>query len=232
MSGKRVVRLASFVGLAGAAVFLVSLSSCARDQQLQSITVSPATFTFFAPLAPGETPNVIQLSAYGAYIHPPETKNITNQVTWASNQTLAADVNGSGQLTAGQGCGVSTVSASVFTSGGNPKGNVVVGTMTVTVLGPASEGCPQGTATDALTVTVSPIADGNVTSSPAGINCGASAGATGCNSSFPTSSSVTLTEAPANGHTFLGWGGGVCSGTANTCTVIMNANLTVTATFD
>jgi Divergent InlB B-repeat domain len=230
MSGKRVVGLASFVGLVGAALLLVSLSSCAHNQHLESITVSPSTFTFFAPLSPGATPNVVPLTAYGTYIHPPETINITNQVTWSSDQTLVADVSSSGQLTAGVACGVADVSASVFTDGGNPKGPVVVGTMTVTVEGPSSQGCPQGTETTNLSVTVSPMADGNVTSSPPGIDCGAT-GNTGCAFPFPAGSIVTLTASPVSPHSFLNWSG--CTpASATTCNVTLSTNVAVTATFN
>jgi Divergent InlB B-repeat domain len=42
---------------------------------------------------------------------------------------------------------------------------------------------------------------------------------------------VTLTASPASGSTFAGWSGGGCSGTGS-CVVTMNANQTVTATFD
>jgi subtilisin family serine protease len=70
-----------------------------------------------------------------------------------------------------------------------------------------------------LTVTKSGSGSGTVTSSPAGVACGA-----GCVGSFATGSSVTLTANAA------GWSGGGCSGTG-TCHVTMNADKAVTATF-
>ncbi|MDD2770092.1 MAG: InlB B-repeat-containing protein, partial [Methylococcus sp.] len=76
-----------------------------------------------------------------------------------------------------------------------------------------------------LDVTVA--AGGTVTSIPAGINC---AGAKTCTADFDTGSTVTLTAAPVAGYTFTGWGG-VCSGSAPTCTVVMSADQTVSATF-
>ncbi len=69
-------------------------------------------------------------------------------------------------------------------------------------------------------------ASGTVTSTPAGINCGAV-----CTASFPAGSLVTLTAATAGGATFTGWSGGGCSGTGP-CTVTMNGNQTVTANFN
>lgn len=66
---------------------------------------------------------------------------------------------------------------------------------------------------------------GTVSSSPAGIACGAT-----CGSSFGEGSRVTLTATPATGSTFTGWSGGGCSGTG-TCSVTVNADTAVTATF-
>jgi hypothetical protein len=66
---------------------------------------------------------------------------------------------------------------------------------------------------------------GTVTSSPSGINCGAT-----CSASFQSGTQVILTAAAANGSTFAGWSGGGCSGD-ETCTVMLGANTTVTASF-
>jgi hypothetical protein len=227
MNRKWVSKWISILGLVAAAIWLSSLSSCARNQQLEGITISPSAFTYFSPAAPNSQQTPIPLTAYGSYIHPPETKDITNQVTWGSDQTIVADVTSGGQLTAGIACGVANISASVFTDHGNPKGNVVVGYMTVTVQGPASEGCPTGTATQNLSVDVTNgAADGVITSSPAGITCGAT-----CSAPFPTASTVSLTAAPNTGHTFLGWASGCTSSAGLTCNVTMNSNVIVSASF-
>src|SRR5439155_6729908 len=77
----------------------------------------------------------------------------------------------------------------------------------------------------ALTVTKAGTGGGTVTSSPAGISCGAT-----CSTSFTPGTVVTLSAAPAAGSTFAGWSGSGCSGTG-TCTVTMNAATSVTATF-
>ena len=50
---------------------------------------------------------------------------------------------------------------------------------------------------------------GTVTSSPAGINCGAT-----CNASFLQGTVVTLTATPAAGSLFAGWSG-ACTGTGS-----------------
>src|SRR5207244_4748645 len=65
---------------------------------------------------------------------------------------------------------------------------------------------------------------GTVTSTPAGITCGAS-----CAGSYPSGTAVTLTATPATGSTFAGWSGG-CS-RPGSCTVTLSAATTVTATF-
>ena len=76
----------------------------------------------------------------------------------------------------------------------------------------------------ALTVTRAGNGGGAVTSSPAGINCGAT-----CSATFPANSVVTLTAVPATGSTFAGWTG-ACSGSGS-CQVTMSAAQSVTATF-
>jgi len=78
--------------------------------------------------------------------------------------------------------------------------------------------------TQSLSVIKAGAGSGTVTSSPAGISCGAT-----CFASFATGTAVTLTAAPTAGSTFTGWSG-ACSGTG-TCAITLNANATVTATF-
>jgi hypothetical protein len=217
----------SSVALCAMALLLLSLASCAHNQDLQSITISPAKITYGSSVPVGGTQTPVPLTAYGSYIHPPETKDITSTVTWASDITDVAVVDSSGKLTAGPGCGVANISASFFTDNGNRKGNVVVGFMTVTVDGPASLGCPQGTSTQNLSVSVTGGSNGVIASSPAGINCG-----TTCSAAFPTGSSVALTPTPNSGHTFGGWGAGCTTISGTTCNVTMNGDVTVSATFN
>jgi len=64
-----------------------------------------------------------------------------------------------------------------------------------------------------------------VTSSPAGISCTAGT----CGTAF-SSSPITLTATPDATDSFGGWSGGGCSGTGP-CTVTLDADKTVTATF-
>lgn len=86
--------------------------------------------------------------------------------------------------------------------------------------------CSVGPPTYALSVAKTGAGSGTVTSSPAGISCGAT-----CTANFDSGTAVTLTAAAASGSTFAGWSGGGCSGTG-TCAVTMNAATTVTATIN
>ncbi|MBI5256910.1 MAG: right-handed parallel beta-helix repeat-containing protein [Burkholderiales bacterium] len=75
------------------------------------------------------------------------------------------------------------------------------------------------------TLGVAVTGSGTVSSTPAGISCGAD-----CSEAYASGTSVTLTATPAAGQVFSGWGG-ACSGTASTCTVSMTAARSVTAAF-
>jgi uncharacterized repeat protein (TIGR03803 family) len=76
-----------------------------------------------------------------------------------------------------------------------------------------------------LSVSVNGNPGGRVTSSPAGIECGAT-----CGASFSTGTQVTLTATPATGWGLLGWGS-ACSGIAPSCTVKLNGSTNVSANF-
>jgi hypothetical protein len=85
-----------------------------------------------------------------------------------------------------------------------------------------------GVAGQQLSVSLVGGGGGTVTSSPAGINCGAPGGA--CTASFPTGTVVGLTATPSAFGRLRSWGG-ACAGTAS-CQVTMTQNLAVTAAFD
>lgn len=105
-----------------------------------------------------------------------------------------------------------------------------VALLLISACGPGEEAStapasPGGIVPLGLTVTVS--GQGSITSAPGGIDCGLD-----CSESYAEGTSVTLTETPAAGQTFVGWSGsGVSCGTSSTCTVPMSAARSVTATF-
>jgi Divergent InlB B-repeat domain len=78
--------------------------------------------------------------------------------------------------------------------------------------------------TAALSVSKSGSGSGTITSSPAGIDCGAV-----CTQSFTLGTVVSLTAAPDETSTFAGWAG-ECSGTG-ACTVTLDADRSVAAAF-
>lgn len=103
-------------------------------------------------------------------------------------------------------------------------------TCTVTLSGnqPAAVGArfdPAPPPTYTLSITNSGAGTGTVTSNPSGINCG-----TACTAALTAGTTVILTAAASPGSVFAGWSGFPCTGTG-TCTVALNANTAVTATF-
>jgi Bacterial Ig-like domain (group 2) len=123
-------------------VCLIGLTSCGHDQQLVSITVQPNKEIFGAANIPvsADAGLTVQLRAIGNYIHPPVSKDVTNQVVWSSNTPDMVTVDAAtGLITAtGQACGDTLISATVTTnhSIGNvgSSGAIVTGTMTATVV--------------------------------------------------------------------------------------------------
>jgi hypothetical protein len=99
------------------------------------------------------------------------------------------------------------------------------GTSTCTVPMNAAESVTATFSTTALTVTKAGSGSGTITSSPAGISCGAT-----CSATFSSGTVLTLTANAASGSTFAGWSG-ACSGTSATCTTTLSGAENVTATF-
>jgi uncharacterized repeat protein (TIGR02543 family) len=83
------------------------------------------------------------------------------------------------------------------------------------------------TAGNILSISPKPT-NGNVTSSPTGINCGS--GGSMCSADFY--GTVILTATPSTGYTFAGWTGDCSScGTSTTCNITMDANKSCSANF-
>lgn len=100
-------------------------------------------------------------------------------------------------------------------------------TCNVAMNGPKSVTANFGTApAPTFPLVVSTTGQGTVTSTPAGIDCGAV-----CAGLFATGSAVSLATTPAAGWRFASWSG-ACSGNAPTCTLTMDGAKTATATFE
>jgi hypothetical protein len=130
MNRKGLRFLAAFATL----LYILVLAGCGHDQQLTSITVQPNTEDFGFP-----DPSLhVQLRALGHYIHPPVTKDITDQVTWATNTPDVATVSATGLLAPGGfACGDAQITATVRTNHSTAdrpsSGAIITGSMTATV---------------------------------------------------------------------------------------------------
>ncbi len=219
-----------YIGLAMSAVValgaFLSLPSCGHDQKLVSLTVQPASpgFTFPVPTA-GATG---QYTALGTYIHPPATKDVTTQATWAVDDPVVS-ING-GLVTTNGSCGSADISATMPEGTGGAS-NIVVGYSFVTVQDTSNPHCPGGSSSNGeLVVGIAGSGSGTVTSQPPGINCPSST----CGAQFPIGT-VELTAAANQGSTFSGWSAGCTVGSnPNQCsiTIVGAGVVNVTATFN
>ncbi len=170
------------------------------------------------------------------------TVNVYNLVTnWAAaggNSALLISVSGSGTVTSSP-AGINCPSTCSATFSGGPQvtltatpaagwsfsgwGGACNGTGSCMVTANVARSV-SATFIQTFTLSVSETGSGTVTSSPSGINCGAT-----CSANFASGTMVTLTATPTGGALFSGWGG-ACSGTGN-CNVTMNSATSVSATF-
>jgi len=219
----------SYIGLALGVLVAVgavlSLPSCGHDQKLVSLTVSPATALYPTPQS-----GQVDFSAIGTYIHPPETKDITTQVTWSTDVPELLTLNYQGVAGAvvpnGEGgCGIADIIATAPAGTGGAS-NIVPGYATVTVNNPAVLTCPGGGTETILSVQVTgPGTVISVTGTPP-IDC-----PTACISAFPVGATVGLTAEPIGGATVT-WSSACTSSSGNNCSVtIPSGGANVLATF-
>jgi hypothetical protein len=228
------------IALIVAAVWLLSVASCGDSQQLVSISVSPGSETVGASNIPvgADAGFSVQLTALGSYLHPPVTKDITDQVTWASSTPEMFTVSSTGLLTAtGAACGSTLISATVQTnadaSGLSASGAVVTGSMTASVVcfvSSSGGGGGSGGGEPTLTLSFAGGGTGTVIVSPSEFSCASTQ--ISCVTSFPADTTVLLTATPVAPSVFGGWSGGGCTGSSTTCTVLLQTDSTVTATFN
>ncbi len=222
----------SILVLVAAAAAMLAEASCAHSQQLVSIQIQPSVETIGATNIPVslDAGQQVQLRALGTYIHPPVTKDITGEVTWASNDTQMFTVNSAGLLTAtGNACGGTLVSATVTTNtstgGLSSSGAIVTGYMTANVVCFTSGG---GTGNPILTMAFLGNGSGTVVSSPAGFSCTNPGPCV--TQAFINGTAITLTATPNSGSTFGGWSGCPTTTSNNICafTIATDENLIVT----
>jgi hypothetical protein len=121
-------RLAVFATLMLAVLLL---PSCGFKRQLVSITMIPAKATLGGP---GLT---LQFQAIGNYIHPPDSRDITNSATWTSAATDVVSVDPHGLAESGEACGTNiTITATAHSDPHDSSSGIVIGTAAVDVTCP------------------------------------------------------------------------------------------------
>jgi hypothetical protein len=213
----------SILALIAATAFLLSLSSCAFNSHLLSIQVQPSSGGTFGAADPTIFFN---FKAFGSYSHPPRTVDITNQVNWQSDNPQVVQVTTLGVVSPAPDlhCGL----ANIFATSQDGNNDVVSNSVPVTVNGPANLGCTPAGTQPILTISFAGLGTGTVTGN--GISCSAS-----CSNQFTAGTTLVLTaSATGAGSTFASWTN--CNSTSgpnnSVCTVILENNLTVTATFN
>jgi hypothetical protein len=200
----------SILALIAAATFLFNLSSCGFNQHLVSIEVVPPGATF------NSVGSSIVFKAIGTYVHPPATKDITDQVTWSVDSQNLVTITNTSLVTALSICGSGNLYATYYDSP-----NTVTGSAFLTGGGAGTAACNEAV----LTVDISGTG-GSVVDSTGAIKCPGT-----CSADYALGSSIGLTATLGSGQTSVNWTN--CNGgfSGDTCQVILNVDTTVTATF-
>ena len=74
----------------------------------------------------------VHYKAYGVFVHPPETLDITNSAVWASSSPQIISIDNTGIATYIEGCGTNVLITATYTH----NGSVMVGTATLTGMAP------------------------------------------------------------------------------------------------
>src|SRR5215472_6677600 len=112
--------------------------SCGNKQELVSLQVTPAQVNFQGFGAQS------QMTAIGTYIHPPETKDITHAVTWATDVPGTVSVSQTGLVTAINTCGSGQVTTTAYSNPANlPAGSAIRASADVAILLNGSPNCSQ-----------------------------------------------------------------------------------------
>jgi len=113
------------------------LMGCGFKRKLVAIEITPNGVTITG------TGLIVHFKAVGLYIHPPDTRDITNSVVWdsAAPQIISIDPS-TGIAVSGAGCGTNiTISATAYSNPETKSGAVVIGQVPITVSQPPP-GCP------------------------------------------------------------------------------------------
>ena len=124
--------------MVGAAVLLAvfALASCGFKRKLASITVIPSGANITG------TGVKVQFKAVGNYVHPPDSRDITNSVIWESAAPQIVTIDQNGLAVSQFACGTNiTITATAHSDPNDSHSGVVVGTAAVGVTQP-NNGCP------------------------------------------------------------------------------------------
>jgi len=113
---------------------VVTLPSCGFKRKLVSITMIPSA----ADIQGADVD--VQFKAIGNYIHPPDSRDITDSVVWESSSPQIVSITPTGLATSQLGgCGTIPITAKGHSDPHDDSSGIVVGTALVTVTQP---GCP------------------------------------------------------------------------------------------
>ena len=123
----------NFTGIVLGVVALIAVASflpgCGFKRKLVAITVTPNGVTITG------TGVIVNFKAVGSYIHPPDTRDITDLVTWesAAPQIISIDPH-TGVATSGAGCGTNiTINATAFSNSSAMSGTAAIGQALISV---------------------------------------------------------------------------------------------------
>lgn len=131
-------RVLARVALVVVVASFLAFPGCGHDQKLISISIEPNNATI------NGAGLELHYKALGTYAHPPNTKDITNQVLWESSAPQIISVDQKGVATSGLGCGTN-LEITATSSPNTPKADsVIVGRVTVNVTQPpgTNPNCP------------------------------------------------------------------------------------------
>jgi hypothetical protein len=124
-------------------ILLFSLS-CGHPRAMTSLSITPSdsTVTGFGAIIP------VQYKAYGTFIHPSETVDLSEQVEWTTSvpqvATVANGANGGLVTPAGVACGTTIITATAgknLVGGNGGSGSIMTATATFNVTDPNISGC-------------------------------------------------------------------------------------------
>jgi hypothetical protein len=105
------------------------LPGCGFKRKLVAITVTPSGVQVTG------TGVIVNFKAVGSYIHPPDTRNITDSVAWDSSapQIISIDPH-TGVATSGAGCGTNiAITATAYSNSSAMTGTAVIGQALISV---------------------------------------------------------------------------------------------------